>query len=164
VLISSPHPLFLLQTLVHAGFCMFPLLWLADRDCRIFIVPAWCSEYVHTLDLSLSSHPKDASHQLQVIQASHNNSKLLVPDGAQNPNLLHWRRTCYRYATGSQWTTKGEDWFSGHCWHGDLGLYGGGTWTSGQRGALVCRGSQFVTSSGSVSLKKKMNKRTLPNL
>jgi hypothetical protein len=31
----------LLKTLVHAGFCMFPL---AHRDCRIFIVHAWRSK------------------------------------------------------------------------------------------------------------------------
>jgi hypothetical protein len=34
-------------------------LWLTHRDYRIFIVRAWCSECVHTLDLGLSSHPKD---------------------------------------------------------------------------------------------------------
>jgi hypothetical protein len=35
------------------------ILWLMHRDCRIFIVRAWCSKCVHTLDLGLSSHPKD---------------------------------------------------------------------------------------------------------
>jgi hypothetical protein len=35
------------------------ILWLTHRDCRIFIVRALCSECVHTLDLGLSSHPKD---------------------------------------------------------------------------------------------------------
>jgi hypothetical protein len=30
------------------------ILWLTNRDCRIFIVRAWCSECVHTLDLGLS--------------------------------------------------------------------------------------------------------------
>jgi hypothetical protein len=36
------------------------ILWLMHRDCRIFMVRAWCSECVHTLDLGLSSHPKDS--------------------------------------------------------------------------------------------------------
>jgi hypothetical protein len=48
-----------IYTIVHAGFCVSTILWLAHRDCRIFIVRAWCSECVHTLDLGLSSHPKD---------------------------------------------------------------------------------------------------------
>jgi hypothetical protein len=45
------------------GSCWFldvsTILWFTHRDCRIFIVRAWCSECVHTLDLGLSSHPKD---------------------------------------------------------------------------------------------------------
>jgi hypothetical protein len=45
------------------GACWFlyvsTIMWLTHRDCRIFIVRAWCSECVHTLDLGLSSHPKD---------------------------------------------------------------------------------------------------------
>jgi hypothetical protein len=35
------------------------ILWHTHRDCKIFIVRAWCSECVHTLDLGLSSHPKE---------------------------------------------------------------------------------------------------------
>jgi hypothetical protein len=50
---------FHLSIQMHAGFCMFPQSCDMHRDCRIFIVRAWCSECVHTLDLSLSSHPKD---------------------------------------------------------------------------------------------------------
>jgi hypothetical protein len=56
----------------NVGACWFlyvsTILWLPHRDCRIFIVRAWCSECVHTLDLSILSHPKDASRQPQVIR------------------------------------------------------------------------------------------------
>jgi hypothetical protein len=47
---------------IHCACCFLyvsTILWLTHRDCRIFIVHAWCSECVHTLDLGLSSHPKD---------------------------------------------------------------------------------------------------------
>jgi hypothetical protein len=40
--------------------------WLTHRDCRIFIVRAWCCECVHTLDLVLSKRRE--SHQPQVIR------------------------------------------------------------------------------------------------
>jgi hypothetical protein len=54
-------PFSLLRTLVHAGFCMFPQSCDLRTETvhRIFIVRAWCSECVHTLDLGLSSHLKD---------------------------------------------------------------------------------------------------------
>jgi hypothetical protein len=51
-------PFSLLRTLVHAVSVCFHNL-VTYRDCRIFIVRAWCSECVHTLDLGVSSHPKD---------------------------------------------------------------------------------------------------------
>jgi hypothetical protein len=47
---------------ILVSVCFHNLMWLAHRDCRIFIVRAWCSECIHTLDLSLSSHPKDVYH------------------------------------------------------------------------------------------------------
>ena len=34
----------------------------SDMDYRIFIVRAWSSACVHTLDLGLTSHPKDGVH------------------------------------------------------------------------------------------------------
>jgi hypothetical protein len=89
------------------GACWFlyvsTISWLTHRNCRIFIVRAWCSECVHTLDLGLSSHWSEGreSHQPQVIWASHTNSKILVPDKARTLNLSHWSRARYRCATGA---------------------------------------------------------------
>lgn len=41
-------------------------LWLAHRDCRIFIVFAWCSACAHLLDHGLASRPKAWEFQHQV--------------------------------------------------------------------------------------------------
>jgi hypothetical protein len=50
-------------TFENFGACWFlyisTILGLTHRDCRIFIVRAWCFECVHILDLGLSFYPKD---------------------------------------------------------------------------------------------------------
>jgi hypothetical protein len=47
-------------TQTRQGFCMFPQSFDLRRETAgFFIVHAWCSECVHTLDLGLSSHPND---------------------------------------------------------------------------------------------------------
>jgi hypothetical protein len=40
--------------------CVSTIVWLTYRDCRIFIVRAWCCECVHTLDLGLSRRERPA--------------------------------------------------------------------------------------------------------
>jgi hypothetical protein len=63
VLLLTHHTCFsLLRTLVHAGVCMFPqscdlCTETAGSVCSACLT--WCSQCVYTLDLSLSSHPKD---------------------------------------------------------------------------------------------------------
>ena len=81
-------PFFLFE---NFGACWFlsvsTILWLTHRDCRIFIVRAWCSECVHTLDLGLSSHPKDVeSHQSQVIGRLIQSRKSLSLTGLEQPS------------------------------------------------------------------------------
>jgi hypothetical protein len=60
----------LLRNLVHAGFCMFPQScdFRPETAGSIFIVRAWCSECAHTLDLGLSSNPKDVGVTLIVLR------------------------------------------------------------------------------------------------
>jgi hypothetical protein len=57
---SFHFPLWEFYCMLVSVMYVSTILRLTHRDCRIFIVCAWCSEWVHQLDLGLSSYPKDA--------------------------------------------------------------------------------------------------------
>jgi hypothetical protein len=69
----------------------------------------------HTGPWFIISSEGRESHQPQVFRASHTNSKILVPDGARTPNLLHWSRMRYHCATGSLYTITHIKVFENSC-------------------------------------------------
>jgi hypothetical protein len=88
-------PIFPFETF---GTCWFlyvsTILWLAHRDCRIFIVSAWWCACLHTLDLSLSSHLKEVSHQSQVI------GRLIRTHKSLSLTVLECSLTCVHCVSG----------------------------------------------------------------
>jgi hypothetical protein len=64
--------------------------------------------YTHWTSVSqfIISSKRRESHQPQVIQASHTNSKILVPGRARTPNLSHCRQTITAYRDTCRWNTN----------------------------------------------------------
>jgi hypothetical protein len=105
--IGASFPLFLLSTLVHAGFCTLPQTCdlrtetAGSLKCVLDVLNEythWTSVYRIIRRTWESPAPNN--------WAPHTNSKILVPDRARTPNFSHWRQTSYLCVTGSLTQTE----------------------------------------------------------